>query len=169
MASEVDKVKQEWLVEFRDCMFLTEDLKTAMVLFITGAKELLDVNSIVLIIRTGQKKTCYVAELSPLSPRALLQLNQYPLRILAIRTRRWLTETKMRTPLGNPCNTIGYLAAGSNRTIGSEMEEALIWENLVAIANVVFMRFIQPEINKHPDGKNKKRKGTKVLRPSNSD
>jgi hypothetical protein len=164
MISKVDPVKEEWLIEFRDCMFMTEDIKTAMVLFVMGAKNFIDVNSLVLIISTGENKTYYVAELSTHSPRALIQLNHYPLRILSMITRRWKQETFIKTPLGNHSFTIGYLAAGSHKAFGSGVEEALMWENLVALASVVFMKFIQPDTNKNFDGKNQKRKRTQFLR-----
>ena len=161
-ATTFNHVKEDAMIQFRDCLFKIKDIDTAMILFVSGARSLLDVNFISLVIGTGRNDLLLVVEKSSYSKKRVIRTKGYPLQIAEMITRKWNTEFRMKTPVGNHHKTIGYLVAGSNERMELNLEDALIWENLVAIASTVFVNFLKPDTNNYLNEKNTKRKKTKI-------
>jgi len=156
MTTNFDPFKEESLIQFRDCLFKIEDVETAMVLFVSGAKCLLDLSFMTLVIYTGRSNLFHVLELSAHSRRGVFQMNHHPLRIMEMVTRQWKTEFMVKALIGNHRTTLGYLVAGGFERKVLRVEDALIWENLVAIASIVFVNLIKPEANNYWYEKNTK-------------
>ncbi len=150
-------IKEDFLIQFRDCLFGIEEIDTALILFVSGARSLLDVNFMALVIQTGRNNLLLVVEKSSHSTKGVNRMKGPLLRIVEIITRKWETKFQMKTPVGNHRKIIGYLIAGSDERKGLNLEDALIWENLVAIASVVFDNLMKPD-NNYRYEKNSKRK-----------
>ncbi len=78
----------------------------------------------------------------------------HPLRIVELIARKWRTEFQIRTPVGTHRKIIGYLVAGSDERKELNFEDALIWENLAAIASTVFVNFMKHELINYRHEKN---------------
>jgi hypothetical protein len=147
-------IKEESLIHFRDCLFKIEDIDTASVLFVSGARSLLGVNFMALVIQTGRYNSLLIVEKSSHSKKGVIRMKGHPLRIVELIARKWRTEFQIRTPVGTHRKIIGYLVAGSDERKELNFEDALIWENLAAIASTVFVNFMKHELINYRHEKN---------------
>jgi len=132
--------KEDSLIHLRDCLFGIEDTKTAMIIFSSGVKVLFDVKFIALIISTGRKDLFLIVERSPQSQSGVFLLKCQPLKKIEMIRRRWKMDFVVNAVIGDHRTTVGYLIAGDrNKNRLSLTEDVLIWENLVALASIVFV------------------------------
>jgi hypothetical protein len=138
--------RENSLIHFRDCLFAIEDIKTAMIFFAAGAKILFEVKFIALIIYTGRKDLFFIIERSPHSQSGVVLLKCQPLKKIEMMRRKWKSDFLINAVIGDHRTTVGYLVAGDHgKNRLNRSDDAMIWENLIALASIVFVNQLKQE------------------------